>query len=79
MHPPIVLYGLLLLLVLLGALLAGYAMSRGGRRRWSHTVTFVLMVTATIWIILDLEFPRLGMIRVDDFDQAIVEVRSSMK
>lgn len=79
MHPPNILYGLLFLLVLLGALLAGYAMSRGGRRRWSHTVVFVLMVTITIWIVLDLEFPRLGFIRVDDFDQAIVDVRATMK
>lgn len=79
MHPPTILYGLLFLLVLLGGLLAGYAMSRGGKRRWSHTVTFVLMVTITIWIILDLEYPRLGFIRVDDFDQAIVEVRASMQ
>lgn len=78
-HPPFVLYGLLLLLILQGALLAGYAMSRGGRRRWSHTITFVLMVTITIWIILDLEFPRLGVIQVNDFDQAIVDVRSTMQ
>jgi hypothetical protein len=79
MHPPLILYGLLFLLVLLGALLAGYAMSRGGRRRWSHTFVFVMMVTITIWIVLDLEFPRLGFIRVDDFDQAIVDVRASMQ
>src|SRR5262245_58912283 len=79
MHPPYILHGLLILLVLLGALLAGYAMSRGGRRRWSHTVTFVLMVTITIWIVLDLEYPRLGFTRVDDFDRAIVEVREGMK
>jgi hypothetical protein len=53
-------------------------MSAGGRRRWSHTVAFVLVVIITIWIVLDLEYPRLGMIRVDDFDQAIVDVRKAM-
>jgi len=79
MHPPFILHGLLLLLVLLGALLAGYAMSRSGRRRWSHTTIFVLMVVITVWIIVDLEYPRLGVIQVSDFDQAIIDVRATMK
>ena len=79
MHPPFILHGLLLLLVLLGALLAGYSMSRGGRRRWSHTTIFVFMVVVTVWLIVDLEYPRLGVIQVRDFDQAIVDVRATMK
>jgi hypothetical protein len=29
--------------------------------------------------ILDLEFPRLGLIRIDSFDQVLVDVRQSMK
>jgi hypothetical protein len=33
----------------------------------------------TVYIIVDLEYPRLGMIRVDAFDQALVEVRQSME
>jgi hypothetical protein len=31
-----------------------------------------------VYVILDLEFPRLGFIRVDAFDQALVELRASM-
>jgi len=29
-------------------------------------------------VILDLEYPRLGLIRVDAFDQVLVNVRDSM-
>jgi hypothetical protein len=29
-------------------------------------------------VILDFEYPRLGFIRLDDFDQFIVQVRASM-
>ena len=47
--------------------------------RWSHVVAFVLIVSITVWMIVDLEFPRLGVIRVDEFDQSIVDVRNSMK
>jgi hypothetical protein len=32
-----------------------------------------------VYIIVDLEYPRLGVIRVDAFDQALVDVRSSMQ
>jgi hypothetical protein len=34
---------------------------------------------ATVYGILDLEFPRLGIIRVDEFDQVLVELRQSMR
>jgi hypothetical protein len=30
-------------------------------------------------VIVDLEYPRLGFIRVDEFDQPLVELRDSMK
>jgi len=33
----------------------------------------------TVWIIIDLEYPRLGVIQVSDFDQAIIDVRATMK
>jgi hypothetical protein len=36
-------------------------------------------MAAAIAIILDLEFPRTGTIRIDRFDQVLVEVRDSMK
>jgi len=32
-----------------------------------------------VYVILDLEFPRLGLIRFDAFDQALVELRESMR
>jgi len=38
-----------------------------------------MIMAATVYIILDYEFPRLGMIRIDTFDQALVEVQNSMK
>ena len=37
---------------------------------------FVLAVA--VYVIIDIEFPRLGFIRVDAFDQALVELRQSM-
>lgn len=78
-HPPLMLYGLLLMLVLMSSWLAGYGMAASSTRKWSHAITFIVLVSLTIWVIFDLEYPRLGFIRVDNFDQAILDVRASMK
>ena len=32
-----------------------------------------------VYVILDLEFPRLGLIRVEEFDRALEELRQTMK
>lgn len=40
----------------------------------------IALVTAlTVYVILDIEFPRYGLIRVDAFDQALVGLLNSMK
>ena len=36
-------------------------------------------LAVALYVILDIEYPRLGLIRVDAFDQALVELRQSMK
>ena len=77
-HPPGVIVGLLILLVLAGALLAGYG-SAGSPRSWLHTIGFAILMTASIYLILDLEFPRMGFVRMDALDQLLVDVRQSMK
>jgi len=41
--------------------------------------SFAAVMAVAVYVISDLEFPRLGLIRVDTFDQALVELRASMK
>jgi len=78
-HPPAVIFVLLCGLALLSALLAGDAMATGRRRDWIHMATFAIAVAGAVYVILDMEFPRVGFIRVDDFDAVLVELRASMK
>jgi hypothetical protein len=42
-------------------------------------VFFAAVVTVTVYVILDLEYPRIGLIRVDEVDQALEDVRAGMK
>ena len=79
MHPPPVVFGLLVALMLLSALLAGYAMAASKTRNWLYRATFAFTLAGAAYVILDFEYPRFGLIRVDTFDQALVDLRRSMK
>ena len=79
MHPPAVIFAMLGALALAGALLAGYGMAGGKSRSWIHIVAFAAIMALTVYVIMDIEYPRLGLIRVDDFDRALVELREGMK
>jgi hypothetical protein len=79
LHPPTIIYIMLGVLVLFCSLLAGYDMSSGGRRKPLHMIGFATVLTLSVYVILDLEYPRAGLIRVDKADQLLVDVRQSMR
>ena len=79
MHPPLPIFAMLFVLALAGALLAGHGMARNTVRSWLHIVSFAAMITVTVYVILDLEFPRLGLIRVTAFDRALVDLLETMQ
>lgn len=78
-HPPTAVYALLLVLALLCSLLAGYGLAGGKERSWLHILCFTGSLLAAIYVIVDTEFPRRGLIRVDRYDQIMVDLRDSMK
>jgi len=77
-HPPAVTFGMLIGLTLISGLLVGHGMA-GVPRSWLHMIGFALVMAVAMYVILDLEFPRHGLIRIDDFDRALAELRGSMK
>jgi len=79
LHPPTIIYTMLFALALASALLAGYGMAGAKSRSWLHILGFAAVMAVAVYVILDLEFPRLGLIQVDAFDRALVELRESMK
>jgi hypothetical protein len=79
MHPPLIIYVMLAVFALAGALLAGYGMAESQGRNWIHMIVFSLTIALAAYVILDLEYPRLGLIRIDHFDRALLELRASMK
>ncbi|MCL4181243.1 MAG: DUF4239 domain-containing protein [Verrucomicrobia bacterium] len=78
MHPPGIIYIMLGALALMSSMLAGYAMSGSRARSWIHTLGFALIIAISVYVILDLEFPRTGLIRVDAADQLLIDLRRTM-
>jgi hypothetical protein len=79
MHPPVVIFAMLVGLALASALLAGFGLAGSRTRNWLHTLGFALVIAIVLYVILDIEYPRLGFIRVDAIDQVLVELRASME
>jgi len=77
-HPPRVVYLLMVVLILICSLLAGFDMGLGQARSWVHALGFAVLLACTVYTIVDLEYPRLGLFRIGAIDQALIEVRNSM-
>jgi hypothetical protein len=79
MHPPLPVFLLLFGMGLAASLVAGFSLGRSEARSWLHVLVFAGAIAASVYVILDLEYPRLGLIRVDDFDRLLTEVLAGMK
>jgi hypothetical protein len=78
-HPPNIIYALLFSLGLICSLLAGYRMAIGQQRSWLHILSFAAITVIVVYVIIDVEYPRAGLIRLQGFDQLMVDVRQHMK
>jgi hypothetical protein len=78
-HPPHIVFIMLFGLGLGGSLLAGFGMATAKARSWIHMVIFAGALTFTLYVITDMEFPRLGLIRIENFDSFLVQVHEQMR
>jgi hypothetical protein len=78
-HPPTTIFVLLGILCLLASVLTGYAGGESRQRSWLHILSFCLTLAITAYVIIDLEFPRLGLIQVETADQIIAELEQGMR
>jgi hypothetical protein len=76
-HPPLAIYLLLGVLCAVGAMLFGYSIGPSRNPNWLHRLAFAGIMALAIYVILDLEFPRRGLIRIDGEDQVLMELRQS--
>jgi len=79
LHSPTIILVMLGGLALVCSLLAGFGMASNPSRSWIHILGFAFVLTATLVVILDLEYPRFGYVRLDAGDQVLQETRDAMK
>jgi hypothetical protein len=79
MHPPPVVFGLLFVLALASAFVAGHGMASAASAPWVHMLTFAVAIAASVYLVLDIEYPRAGFVRINGFDQTLAEFRRSMR
>ena len=78
LHPPYVIFVMLGLAALAAALFVGYAIATTPARNWIYMVGVAATIASATYVIIELEFPRLGLVRVDKADQHLVELRATM-
>jgi len=77
-HLPQLILWLLLILPLICSFLAGLSSAPHLRRSWIQILGFAAILSIAMYVILDVEYPRAGLVRLDVFDQALIDVRNSM-
>lgn len=77
-HPPSITFATLALIANLGALFAGVGIA-SGTRNWLYMLGIATVTAFAIWVILELEYPRLGIVRIDGMDQALMELRATFR
>ena len=78
MHPPGIVYGMLFTAALMAALLAGYNSAGGTTRGWLHAIGLATIVSIALYVIIDIEHPRIGLVRVDSVDEVLRQLRHTM-
>ena len=77
-HPPSLIFAMLGIAAVATAIFAGYGIASGASRNWIYIVGVAATIAIATYVILELEYPRLGLFRVNAMDQTLVELRATM-
>jgi len=66
MHLPYLVQGLLVACSLLAVTVIGYGCGMDGKRRWFLTLSLAVLIASSLWITIDLDQPRRGILQLDD-------------
>jgi hypothetical protein len=79
MHPSAMIFAMLAVAALASAIFAGYGLASKGVHSCLYTIGVAATVGTAMYVIIELEYPRLGLIRVNAMDRALADVRATMK
>jgi len=76
MHPPRLIFLMLGFMAIAASLFGGYAMSSAPTRNWMYIIGVAATISLAVYVILELEYPRLGLVQIDSVD--LVQLRATM-
>ena len=77
-HPPTLVIGMLFSIALICAFIAGNNLSAAKMHVPLYAIAFALLTSFSIYVILEVEYPRIGFVNIGKYDEALTEVRESM-
>ena len=77
LHPPSIIFLLLYIFSAVCAYMAGYSMETG-RHHWLYTISLALTVTLTVYTTLEVEYPRIGLIRLTTQNEVFSDLINTM-
>ncbi len=78
-HQPFAVFVVLVLMSLVCSVMVGYGIAASQSKSWVHYIGFALVMVITIYIIIDMEYPRVGVIRVNSMDYILENVKNIMR
>jgi len=78
-HPPPIIFVTLAVTAFASALFAGYGLATRSTHNWFFAIGVAASISMATYVIVELEYPRLGLIRIGDMDRALDELRATMR
>ncbi|MCE3268464.1 MAG: hypothetical protein K0R49_716, partial [Burkholderiales bacterium] len=77
-HPPLTIYVLLILLSLFSAVLVGYDLPRSTKRNMLYMISYALIISLILYLVVEIEMPRDGLITINEADHIILDLADKM-
>lgn len=78
-HPPQIVYLFLFIFAVASALLIGYNLANNPKRPYFHVVLFCFLISAVVYVIVDLEYPRRGLFQIQMGDKVLKDTLEGMR
>jgi len=78
LHPPRLIYVVLIVATMIGAIFVGYAIATVNKRNWIYMLGIAGTIASATYVIAELEYPRHGRVRMDATDWTLTDLRKTM-
>lgn len=78
-HPPLLIWAMLFTIALACGGLTGYRAAISGQPGYFYHILLAFITASVLYVTLDIEYPRYGLVRLDTVNQVLVELANALK